>query len=691
VKPRIARISDMPRTRRITRILDMAPITRITRLLVLVLSLAAGLGVRQSVNPIVSTFSLHKYQMKVGDEVTQTLENQSGSRTTFALSYLGTNVKFESSSSQDDKGLPKHFTLKGDTSTQSHVDYEVTVDATTITMRDGTKTTTAARPPFFVINAGYAPFATQQAALTAWRTHGRPAEIPGFPIGPVRIEPRGRGTYTLAGKPVTFDRYTFTGFTWGRLVAWAGDDGQLVASLGEDAEFDRFEAVRPGYEPLLPAFSKESAEIALAAMEPVTRELRGPAVDRIAIVNGRLWDGTGAPAIPDAAVVISSGRITATGPRSTVRIPGGARVIDANGGTILPGLWEMHAHYAQAELGPAYLAAGITTVRDAGNDADFVVPIRDAIDSGRLIGARMLLAGYVDGVGASGLGIMRASGPDEGRALVQRYAARRFQQIKIYGNAQLNVETVRAITDEAHKLGMTVTGHIPRGMNALQAVEQGYDQINHLGSVTSVLRARGERGAPPAPLDLDADIAKSAIRTLAARGIVVDPSFARGEYNSHDITRPFVEVEPAAAKAPRPLAEIFDHTGVAAAAAERARQGRKATSGPVLVALYRGGVPIVAGIDLVVPGHSLHRELEHYVEAGLTPAEALATTTRMPAKAMRSDKDLGTIEAGKLGNVVIVAGNPLERIGDLRQVRTVVADGRIYDPVQLWKAIGFRP
>jgi imidazolonepropionase-like amidohydrolase len=663
---------------------------RIARILVLVL-LAAAAFARPSAESVVSTYSLHKYQMKVGDEISQTLENNAGIRTTFALSYLGSNVKFESSSTYDDKGLPKHFTLKGDTSTQSHVDYEVTVDGATITMRDGGKTTTAPRPDFFVINAGYAPFAQQQVALTAWRAHGRPGEIPGFPIGPVRIEPRGRGTFTLAGKIVTLDRYAVAGFTWGRLVVWTDAEGQIVASLGEDAEFDRVEAVRPGYEPLLPAFATESAEIAIAAMEPVTRELRGPAVDRLAIVNGRLWDGTGGAVVPDAAVVISGGRITAAGPRSTVRIPDGARVIDAGGGTILPGLWEMHAHYAQAELGPAYLAAGVTTVRDAGNDPDFVAPIRDAIESGRLIGARMLLAGYVDGVGASGLGIMRAATPDEGRAIVRRYAARGFQQIKIYGNAQLSVETVRAITGEAHTLGMTVTGHVPRGMTALQAVENGYDQINHLGFVTAALRPRGEPGAPPAPLDLTADVAKSAIRTLAGRGIVVDPSFARAEYNSHDITRPFSKIEPGAARAPRPLAEIFDHTGVASAAAERSRQARRATSGPVLVALYRGGVSIVAGIDLVVPGHSLHREIEHYVDAGLTPAEALATATRMPAKAMRRDKDLGTIEPGKIGNIVIVAGNPLERIGDLRQVRTVVADGRIYDPALLWKAIGFRP
>ena len=654
-------------------------ITRISQILGLGFVMFLAVGTLAQETP--GTFSLHKYQMKVGEERGDAL----------ALSYLGSNVRLDWSLAVDDKGLPARFTLKGDTSTQSHVDYEVTADRATITMRDGSKTTTAPRPPLFVINAGYAPFATQQAALTAWRAHGRPGEIPGFPIGPVRIEPRGRDTFTLAGKSVTLERFTLAGFTWGRLVAWADAGGTLVASLGEDAEFDRFEAVRPGYEALLPELSRKSAEAAIEAMAPLTRALQPAVTERIAVTNGTLWDGSGAPAVPDAAVVIERGRITAAGPRSTVTVPRGATIVDAGGGTILPGLWEMHAHYAQAELGPAYLAAGITTVRDAGNDPDFVAPIRSAIDSGRLIGARMLLAGYVDGVGAAGLGIMRAANPDEARALVRRYAAARFEQIKIYGNATLSAETVRAITSEAHKLGLTVTGHIPRGMNALQAIEHGYDQINHLGFVTGILRPRGERGAAPPPLDLNSDMAKAAIKTLADKRIVVDPSFARAEYNSHDMTRRFSEIEPAAAKAPRALAEIFDHTGVPAAAAERARQARKTTSGPVLLALYRGGVPIVAGIDLVVPGHSLVRELEHYVDAGLTPAEAIATATRMPATAMRLDQELGTLQIGKRGNVLIVNGRPLDRIGDLRQVRTVIADGRIHEPAALWKAIGFRP
>ena len=274
--------------------------------------------------------------------------------------------------------------------------------------------------------------------------------------------------------------------------------------------------------------------------------------------------------------------------------------------------------------------------------------------------------------------------------MVRKYHGARFQQIKIYGNAQLSGETITAITDEAHKLGMTVTGHVPRGMNALQAIDAGYDQINHIGFITGILRPRPQPGTPPAPLDLASPQATSAIARLVEKGTVVDPSFARAEYNSHDISRPFEEYQPGAAYAPLPLRVIFNHTGVPTANAERAAAGRQ-TSGAVLLALHRAGVPIVAGIDLVVPGYSLTRELEWYVKSGLSPAEALGTATRVPARAMKRDQELGTIEPGKLADVIVVHGDPLARISDLRNVGTVIAGGRVHDPSALWKSVGWRP
>ena len=137
----------------------------------------------------------------------------------------------------------------------------------------------------------------------------------------------------------------------------------------------------------------------MAALAEISKGISGSHADTIALVGGTLVDGTGKEAVPDSAVVISKGRIVAAGPRSKVKIPSGTKKIDVRGKTILPGLWDMHAHFEQVEWGPIYLAAGATTVRDCGNEFEFITAVRDAIANGRGLGPRLLLAGLVDGTG----------------------------------------------------------------------------------------------------------------------------------------------------------------------------------------------------------------------------------------------------------------------------------------------------
>ena len=211
------------------------------------------------------------------------------------------------------------------------------------------------------------------------------------------------------------------------------------------------------------------------------RTISGSRADTLAIVGGTLIDGTGAAPVPDSAILIEKGRIVAAGPRSTVKIPHGFTKIDARGKTILPGLWDMHAHFEQVEWGPIYLAAGATTVRDVGNEFEFITAVRDAIANGRGLGPRMLLAGVVDGSGPLALGVERVDTPEEAKMWVDRYHDAGFQQMKIYSSVKL--EELKDVTAEAHRLGMTVTGHIPEGLNAYQGVDAGMDQINHVDYV----------------------------------------------------------------------------------------------------------------------------------------------------------------------------------------------------------------
>jgi imidazolonepropionase-like amidohydrolase len=370
-----------------------------------------------------------------------------------------------------------------------------------------------------------------------------------------------------------------------------------------------------------------------------------------------------------------------------VLVPAGLAREDARGKTIIPGLWDMHVHFEQVEWPVAQLAAGVTTARDVGNELELATGLRDAIAAGRVPGPRLLLAGLIDGA-PDGLGAFVAGTPDEARAVVNRYHDAGYQQIKIYGS--LPPALVPVVAAEAHRLGMTVTGHVPRGMNARQFVEAGGDQINHLGFMLAVMQPPPPAGQPRPPFDLTSPMAQDAIAFFKAHGTVLDPTLARSEQNSHPKDSAFAVYEPGAAHAPPELLEALNASGSASATAS-ARLLNLERASRLVTALVHAGVPVVAGTDLVVPGYSIGRELELYVRAGMTPMEALQSASIVPARVMHLDGESGTLERGKRADLVILDGNPLDNISNVRRVHAVVAAGRLYRPDPLWRAAGFTP
>ncbi len=245
--------------------------------------------------------------------------------------------------------------------------------------------------------------------------------------------------------------------------------------------------IRDGYETGLGEFVGHAGTDGMAALSDLSKGISGSHATTIAILGATLIDGTNAAPVPDAVVVIDKGRIVAAGPKGSVKIPKNAQKIDAHGKFILPGLWDMHAHFEQVEWGPIYLATGATTVRDCGNEFEFITAVRDAVAAGRGLGPRLELAGIVDGTGPLGLGVARVDTPEQAKFWVDKYHDANFQQMKIYSSVKL--AELKDVADEAHRLGMTVTGHIPEGLNAYQAIEAGQDQINHVQYVADIMHA----------------------------------------------------------------------------------------------------------------------------------------------------------------------------------------------------------
>jgi imidazolonepropionase-like amidohydrolase len=239
---------------------------------------------------------------------------------------------------------------------------------------------------------------------------------------------------------------------------------------------------------------------------------------------------------------------------------------------------------------------------------------------------------------------------------------------------------IRAIAAEAHRLGMSVTGHVPEVFNAVQGVEAGMDQINHLFYVSNMMRP-----AESAPVDVNSEQSKKVIAFLKEHGTVVDPTAGWSEMAGHAKDAEVASFEPGILNAPFVLEAKFR------AMNGGGRSSNKAQNLAVIGALHRAGIPIVAGSDTGLVGYGLDREIELYVQAGMTPLEAIQAATIVPARAMKLDADSGTIEAGKRADMILVDGNPLENISDIRKVSRVVANGRMYEAGKLWESVGFRP
>ncbi len=642
-------------------------------------------------------YRLHKFEQPIGEEDYEVTQDASGLAVQmhFKFTDRGQTVPLEAAFHSRSDFSPVAFEIKGQTSRISNIDDAVDVQADQVRVRDGQTWTPKDRPASFFTIAGYAPVTMQMMLVRYWTTHGRPASLPVFPSGAVRVEPRGKDDVSIDGKTVSLDRYTIEGLIWGRETLWMDSSNKLAAVVTVDAEFDHFEALREGYESGLGFFVSRAAQDGMAALADIGKQISGARVDKLAIVGADVIDATGAPTLHDATVLVEAGRISAVGPRKDIRVPKDARQIDGRGLTVLPGLWDMHAHFEQVEWGPVYLASGVTTVRDVGNEMEFITSVRDAVAAGNGLGPRLLLAGIVDGDGPMALGVNRVNSPEQAKEMVDKYYSLGFLQMKIYSSVKL--ENVKAVCDEAHRLGMTVTGHIPNGMDAYQGVEAGMDQINHIQYISPIMHppfpssmSQTDRMKAIGSMDLSSPEALHAVAFLKQHGTVVDDTLALFELFNASADHPVQSFEPGVEKVAPELAAQLTSVGFPASLAPLARAmfGKEVE---IVGVLHKAGVPIVAGTDQAVPGYSLHREIELYVQAGFTPLEAIQAATLVPARVMKQDTQLGTVENGKIADLVAVEGDPLASIQNLRRVKYVVSGGTVYQPAPLWESVGFKP
>lgn len=565
---------------------------------------------------------------------------------------------------------PVEFNVKGKSYRFVNVDAAVKVAGGMATVTSLGETKSFEAPRRFFTAQSYAPLSARAQLIKYWETHGRLATlpvIPGEPTRDVRIEPRGSDTVTIKGARSVLRRFSIDGLVWGRETVWVDGAGRFAAIVSR-IHILPLEGVREDLKDALPALQKSAIADRMNDLATELNEIAPVTGRAFALTNARLIDGTGRAPINDAVVIVRDGRIIAVGSR--LPIPAGMPTLDLAGNTVAPGLWDMHAHAAQIEWLPAYLAAGVTTIRDMGGEQPYLTAMRDTVATRKGLGPRVMLAGLVDGDGPGGFGATIAATPEQGREVVNRYKAAGFNQMKLYTILQPDV--VSAITARAHELGMTVTGHVPTALGLAKSVEAGMDHVAHLPI----------NGDPQSPET------RATIDLLAKRKTVIDPTLPWNELLGHAPETTLESFEPGFAHAPPALLANYRSVRNDTDAATAMRRVRE--SAAMVKALFDAGVPIVAGTDGALPGYSLLRSIEMYVDAGLTPMQAIESATRVPAESMGLGQDSGTIAPGKRADLIVLSADPLANIANIRKLRFVIANGRVLDPARLWTAAGFK-
>ncbi|HEY7505136.1 MAG TPA: amidohydrolase family protein [Gemmatimonadales bacterium] len=448
------------------------------------------------------------------------------------------------------------------------------------------------------------------------------------------------------------------------------------------------------------ALGRLAADLESGLLASLTKRLAHRWDQPVQLRGVRVLDPLSGARSEPTTVVTYRGRITAIAP--DLPPPDSGVVIEGEGGTLVPGLFDMHVHYGVWD-GPLHLAAGVTTVRDMGN-TDVVLDgiVRD-IETAKLMGPGVVRAGFIEGRSPfSAEGSFIADSLAAALAAVRRYATHGYQLVKLYNS--LPPDWVAPIALEAHRLGLTVAGHVPAFSSSPRVVRDGYDEVTHINQLVLSFLIDTDKedtrtpfrftalGLRTAKLSLDDPRFQALVAEMLKRKVAHDPTIAT--FQSLLLARPGVTTVvdsawlghmPGPVQRSRKVALLDIKPGedsVYRASSQRLRE--------VLKYLFDRGIHLVPGTD-DISGVMLHSELEEWQRAGIPARDVLRLATVGAAEHLGRAHELGTIARGKRADLVLVPGDPTVDVRVLRRARLVMKDGVIYYPDELYQAIGMRP
>lgn len=523
-------------------------------------------------------------------------------------------------------------------------------------------------------------------------------KLPLLPAGTLMQRKLDEVDVMHAGKSQRVQLLALTGQGLSPSFVWAttGEKPRMFALLIPGYQL----AIEEGYEEagkLLDAHQK-LAEATL--LKDMAARLEHPLNGLTLIRNTRVFDSEKAELGTLSDVYVLRGKITAVLAAGSPS-QGVDNEIDAAGRIMLPGLFDMHAHFNRWQ-GGLHLASGVTSVRDMGNDNAMMQQMLDETANGDLLAPQLVPAGFLEGESkySARMGFVIKS-PQEAKNAIDWYAEHGYPQLKIYNS--FPHEMVRDTVAYAHSRGMRVSGHVPAFMRAKDVVEQGFDEIQHINQVllnffvTPTTDTRTlERFRLPAEkvagLDFDSTPVQDFIALLKQHHTVIDPTLTTFDF-----------IRQRSGETSEAYAAVSDHMPVDIQRDFRfssmnipndATAKRYAMSYTKMIEfvgrMFHAGIPLVAGTDALA-GFTLQRELELYVQAGISPAQTLQIATRNGARYTGTSEQRGNIMPGKLADLVLVDGDPTSNISDIRKIALVITQGKLISPSEVFDEFGIKP
>lgn len=516
------------------------------------------------------------------------------------------------------------------------------------------------------------------------------------PSGTATLTERDRRSFDGPAGKLDVITYELSGLSLNPSYITLDSNGEFFATASAN-----FILARAGYEhaadkPLRQLAEKLASDRFAALQSAGAHHYSGP----VRIRNVRVFDPAAGKLGALSDVIFSGNKITGIQPAGSIA-SSGETSIDGAGGTLVPGLFEMHAHMGQ-EGALLNVLAGVTSMRDMGNQNDVLDGLIARIKNGEVAGPRVIRSGFIEGKSPfnAANGIL-VNSEAEALSAVRWYAARGYVQAKLYNS--MKPEWAPAVVAEAHKLGMRVAGHVPAFSNADAMIAAGFDEITHVNQLmlgwvlkpdedtrtlfrfTAMRRFNG--------IDINSPKVRSTLDTMVAKGTAHEPTIAIHELGLTALDgKPnpgaldYIEHMPPSEQ--RELKQALFGTDTPKQRAEYVAAYAKILE--VLTEMHKRGILLIPGTDLG-GAFAFHRELELFGKLGMTPAQVLRRATLDMAQYTGQDQQLGSIERDKLADFFLIPGDPTQDLKNIKVIRMVVNDGTVYFPSEIYPKLGIKP